>query len=214
MRTKNALGLVAAVAALVIWSRPQMVAQSPGKGDAESHVKAYDAHVKLAEASPYKAMIVVVDRPDQRQRPDDRRRRRRQDGAAGGSTRRSCCGGLWKTDDLGQTWRTGVRQRRIDDYRRRGRRAVEPGHRLGRHRRVEHLPQLVHRRRRLQVDRRREDVAAHGPRRHADDRPHRHPSDRSRTSSTSRPPARSGRTTRCAACSRRPTAARRGRRSL
>src|SRR5205823_271185 len=102
MRTRAAV-LVAAMAALVLWSRPPIGAQSPGKGDADAHLKAYDAHLKLAEASPYKAMswswigptnvggrmtdIAVADKAGMRR-----------------VYAASCCGGLWKTDNLGRTW--------------------------------------------------------------------------------------------------------------
>ena len=64
---------------------------------------------------------------------------------------------------------------------RRGRgRAVEPGHRLHRHRRSRHPRQHHPGRRRLQVHRRRQDVDAHRPRRDAGDREDPRPPDQSR----------------------------------
>ena len=68
----------------------------------------------------------------------------------------------------------------LDEHRRHRRRAVEPRHRLGRHRRGEPLPRVDGRRRHLQVDRRRQDLHACRPHRHADDRPHRRPPDEPR----------------------------------
>jgi len=78
--------------------------QAPaGDGDHAAHLKAWDAHKAMAQSSPYRAMtwsyigptnisgriadVAVADR---------------------GSSRRlyagSCCGGVWASDDLGQTW--------------------------------------------------------------------------------------------------------------
>lgn len=77
--------------------------QAPADGSHAAHLKAWDAHKALAESSPFKAMnwsyigptnisgriadVAVADR---------------------GSSRRlyagSCCGGVWASDDLGQTW--------------------------------------------------------------------------------------------------------------
>ena len=65
-------------------------------------------------------------------------------------------------------------------HRRRRRVAVEPQHRLGRHRRAQRPQQRRLGRRRLQIDRRRQDLAAHGPQGFAHHRPHRHSSDEPR----------------------------------
>ncbi len=65
-------------------------------------------------------------------------------------------------------------------------------------------------RRRVQVDRRRQDVAAHRPAEGRADRPHPHPSAESRTSRTSRCSATSSDRTRSAASTARRTAARPG----
>ena len=90
-------------------------------------------------------------------------------------------GGLWKTTDGGQNW--DASHRRPDEQqfgRRRRRLRVEPRHRLHRDGRVVHPRQHPAGRRRLQVDRRRQDVDAHRLlrfRRHLEDP---HPSDQSR----------------------------------
>ena len=81
-----------------------------------------------------------------------------------------------RSDHLAADVRAGA----DDDHRRRGDRAVEPGHRLDRHRRGEHLPQFAGRRRRLQVGGCRQDLAAHGAHRHLHDSPNRHPPDQPR----------------------------------
>ncbi len=92
---------VPAVALLLGFSATR--AQAPNAGDHAAHLKAWDAHKALAQSSPYRtanwsyvgmtnisgriADVAVADR---------------------GSSRRlyagSCCGGLWASDDLGQTW--------------------------------------------------------------------------------------------------------------
>jgi photosystem II stability/assembly factor-like uncharacterized protein len=80
-----------------------VAAQSPTAGDHTAHLKAWDAHKNMTQSSPYRAMnwsfvgptnisgriadVAVADR---------------------GTSRRlyagSCCGGVWVSDDLGQTW--------------------------------------------------------------------------------------------------------------
>ena len=80
-----------------------IVAQSPADGDHAAHLKAWDTHKAMTSSSPYRTMswsfvgptnisgriadVAVADR---------------------GSARRlyagSCCGGVWASDDLGQTW--------------------------------------------------------------------------------------------------------------
>ena len=89
--------------ALVSLSVAALLAQSPSTGDHAAHLKAWDAHESMAKSSPYRDMtwsfigptnisgrvadVAVADR---------------------GASRRlyagSCCGGLWASDDLGQTW--------------------------------------------------------------------------------------------------------------
>ena len=87
------------------------------------------------------------------------------------------------------------------DRRARGR-ADRPQDRLGRHRRSVGDPrQRRDGRRHLQIDRRRRDVDAHGPRRNRPHRPHHRPPDRIRTSSMSARPAGSPARSRSAASS-------------
>ncbi len=88
--------------------------------------------------------------------------------------------GVWKTDDDGATLAGDLRESAVDEHRRHRGRAVQPRHRLGRHRRGQHLSRLDAWRRHLQVDRRRPHVPAQRPDRHADDRAHRRPPDQSR----------------------------------
>jgi photosystem II stability/assembly factor-like uncharacterized protein len=95
----KALFTVAAGSALLVGS---LIAQVPGSSH-DAHLKAYDAHESMASSSPYKNLswsflgptnvsgrvvdVVVADH---------------------GTSRRlyagTCCGGVWKSDDLGQTW--------------------------------------------------------------------------------------------------------------
>ena len=103
-----------------------------------------------------------------------------------------------------------LRQRRGRSRRRRRDRAVEPEHRLDGHRRSGQRAFVVLRQRRLQVRGRRQDLAVDGPSRFPPHRAHRHPSDESRMSSTSRRWATCSRATRSAASSGRAMAARRG----
>jgi photosystem II stability/assembly factor-like uncharacterized protein len=95
--------LVALPAAALLLGLSTTGAQAPPAGDHTAHLKAWDAHKVLAQSSPYRSMnwsfvgptnisgrvadVAVADR---------------------GSSRRlyagSCCGGVWASDDLGQTW--------------------------------------------------------------------------------------------------------------
>jgi photosystem II stability/assembly factor-like uncharacterized protein len=95
----KALFTVAAGSALLVGL---LVAQTPGSSH-DAHLKAYDAHESMVSSSPYKnlewsflgptnvsgrvADVAVADH---------------------GTSRRlyagTCCGGVWKSDDLGQTW--------------------------------------------------------------------------------------------------------------
>ena len=101
-RSPLAIGVLAG-AALFMGALAPTGAQAPGGGDHAAHLKAWDAHAALAQSSPYRSMdwsyigmtnisgriadVAVADR---------------------GSSRRlyagSCCGGVWASDDLGQTW--------------------------------------------------------------------------------------------------------------
>ena len=67
-------------------------------------------------------------------------------------------GGVWKTTSNGATFTPLLQDQRAALDRRRHGVAVEPRHRLGRHRRVEQSTEHVVGRRRVEVDRRRKDV--------------------------------------------------------
>jgi photosystem II stability/assembly factor-like uncharacterized protein len=102
--TVRTFGAAAAVAAGVwLGTSGPTRAQAPAAAGADAHLKGWDAHVTLQKASPYKAMtwkwigptnvggrmtdIAVAD--------------------ANGARRiyaASCCGGVWKSDNLGQSW--------------------------------------------------------------------------------------------------------------
>ena len=95
--------LVAVPAAALLLGLTATGAQSPQASDHTAHLKAWDAHEAMAQSSPYKGMnwsfvgptnisgriadVAVADRSSGRRL------------YAG-----SCCGGLWASDDLGQTW--------------------------------------------------------------------------------------------------------------
>ena len=103
MRKSGLLIASLALTVALVWTLPPLGAQQGAGSDHASHLKAYDAHKALTASSPYKnltwsfvgptnisgriADVAVADR---------------------GSSRRlyagSCCGGLWMSDDLGQTW--------------------------------------------------------------------------------------------------------------
>ena len=84
-------------------------------------------------------------------------------------------GGLLKTTNNGITFEHQFDQRGHRLHRRRVRRPVEPEHRLGRHRREQPAELRLLRRRRLQVDRRRQDLEEHGAQEDLPDRQDRDP---------------------------------------
>ena len=87
---------------IAAWTMAPIGAQS-SKGDLNSHLAAWDAHQRLAAASPYKAASWSFIGPTNisGRMPDVAV-------ADHGTSRRlyagSCCGGVWKSDDLGETW--------------------------------------------------------------------------------------------------------------
>ena len=93
-------GVALSVALLVSLS---IGAQTPPAGDHTAHLKAWDAHKAMAQSSPYKAMNWSYVGPTNISG-------RMTDVAVSdhGTSRRlyagSCCGGVWASDDLGQTW--------------------------------------------------------------------------------------------------------------
>ena len=78
-------------------------AQAPSGSDHTAHLKAWDAHNALAASSPYRSMNWSYIGPTNISG-------RMTDVAVAdhGTSRRlyagSCCGGVWASDDLGQTW--------------------------------------------------------------------------------------------------------------
>lgn len=105
MSTRRSLPVIvfAVSCAALLLGFSSVGAQAPQGSDHAAHLKAWDVHETMTTSSPYKAMnwsyigmtnisgrfsdVAVADR---------------------GSSRRiyagSCCGGVWATDDLGQTW--------------------------------------------------------------------------------------------------------------
>jgi photosystem II stability/assembly factor-like uncharacterized protein len=95
--------IVVASAVALLAGLSGIAAQAPPDGNHAAHLKAWNAHTAMTQSSPYRAMnwsfvgptnisgriadVAVADR---------------------GSARRlyagSCCGGVWASDDLGQTW--------------------------------------------------------------------------------------------------------------
>jgi len=102
-RISRYLSLIALSTVALLLGFTATGAQAPPDGDHAAHLKAWDAHKAMTQSSPYRTMnwsyvgptnisgriadVAVADR---------------------GSSRRlyagSCCGGVWASDDLGQTW--------------------------------------------------------------------------------------------------------------
>ncbi len=101
-RTTLSLTFAASCAALLI-TFAGIGAQAPAGSDHAAHLKAWDAHVAMAATSPYRAMNWSYIGPTNISG-------RTTDVAVAdhGTSRRlyagSCCGGVWASDDLGQTW--------------------------------------------------------------------------------------------------------------
>ncbi|HUF24852.1 MAG TPA: hypothetical protein VMN81_12040 [Vicinamibacterales bacterium] len=105
MRYRSTLAIVVLTAAAVLfgWAPAPTGAQAPAAGDHAAHLNAWDTHEAMTQSSPYRSMnwsfigptnisgriadVAVAER---------------------GSSRRlyagSCCGGVWASDDIGQTW--------------------------------------------------------------------------------------------------------------
>ena len=101
-RTTLLLTFVALCVALLS-PLPRIGAQALPGADHTAHLKAWDAHVSLTASSPYRAMSWSYIGPTNISG-------RVTDVAVAdhGTSRRlyagSCCGGVWASDDLGQTW--------------------------------------------------------------------------------------------------------------
>jgi photosystem II stability/assembly factor-like uncharacterized protein len=102
-RTSFPATLVTLFAGALLLGLSSIGAQAPSAGDHTAHLKAWDAHKALAQSSPYRAMNWTYIGPTNISG-------RTTDVAVAdhGSSRRlyagSCCGGVWASDDLGQTW--------------------------------------------------------------------------------------------------------------
>src|SRR6478736_3240583 len=102
-RTSLLVAGVALSAAALLLGPSVIGAQAPAAGDHTAHLKAWDAHTALAQSSPYRAMNWSYIGPTNISG-------RTTDVAVAdhGTSRRlyagSCCGGVWASDDLGQTW--------------------------------------------------------------------------------------------------------------
>ncbi len=102
-RTTLHLTFAALPAAALLLTFSVVGAQAPSGGDHTAHLKAWDAHNALAASSPYRSMNWSYIGPTNISG-------RMTDVAVAdhGTSRRlyagSCCGGVWASDDLGQTW--------------------------------------------------------------------------------------------------------------
>jgi hypothetical protein len=104
MRQRTTFGIIGLIAAAIFgWALAPTGAQTPSAGDHTAHLKAWDAHVAMTQSSPYRNLSWSYIGPTNVSG-------RVADVAAAdhGASRRlyagTCCGGVWKTDDLGQTW--------------------------------------------------------------------------------------------------------------
>src|SRR5579864_1794122 len=94
--------VVALSAAALLLGSP-IGAQAPAAGDHDAHLKAWNTHKAMTQSSPYRTMNWSYLGPTNTSG-------RTTDVAAAdhGSARRlyagTCCGGVWASDDLGQTW--------------------------------------------------------------------------------------------------------------
>ena len=105
MKNRTSLpATVVTLSAAALWLGLSAIgAQTPSAGDHTAHLKAWDAHQAMTQSSPYRAMNWSYLGPTNISG-------RMTDVAVAdhGSSRRiyagSCCGGVWASDDLGQTW--------------------------------------------------------------------------------------------------------------
>jgi photosystem II stability/assembly factor-like uncharacterized protein len=103
MTRRTSLTFAALFAAALVLTFSPIGAQAPSGSDHTAHLKAWDMHRTMAAASPYRAMNWSYIGPTNISG-------RMTDVAIAdhGTSRRlyagSCCGGVWASDDLGQTW--------------------------------------------------------------------------------------------------------------
>ena len=143
------------------------------------------------------------------ERPDRRRRRRQRERTAH-RLRRSASGGVWKSVNGGTTFKPVFDNPAVAVHRRHRHRPHESQKRLGGHRRELGAQQRLHRRRHLQVHRRRRELDQRRPARIPSASPRSWSIPRTATPSTPAPPGTSGTTATSAASTRPPTAARPG----
>jgi hypothetical protein len=102
-RSSLHVSLIALSAAALMLGLPPIGAQTPSAGDHAAHLKTWDAHKAMAQSSPYKAMNWSYMGPT-----NISGRTTDVVAADHGTSRRlyagSCGGGVWASDDLGQTW--------------------------------------------------------------------------------------------------------------
>jgi photosystem II stability/assembly factor-like uncharacterized protein len=102
-RTSLPVALVALSVAALVWSFPAIGAQAPSDSDHTAHLKAWDTHEAMTQSSPYRSMNWSYIGPT-----NISGRFSDVAVAARGDAKRiyagSCCGGVWASDDLGQTW--------------------------------------------------------------------------------------------------------------
>jgi len=102
-RTSLHVTLVALSASALVLGLSAVGAQAPSAGDHTAHLKAWDTHKAMTQSSPYRTLNWSYLGPTNISG-------RTTDVAAAdhGSSRRiyagTCCGGVWASDDLGQTW--------------------------------------------------------------------------------------------------------------
>ncbi len=105
MRHRATLAAVVLTAAALFVAGTRVItgAQAPVAGDYDAHLRAYDTHQAMTRSSPYRSLSWSYIGPTNVSG-------RVTDVAAAdhGTSRRlyagTCCGGVWKSDDLGQTW--------------------------------------------------------------------------------------------------------------
>lgn len=108
MRKLGLLVASVAVSGVLVLTLIPVGAQTTGS-DHESHLKAYDTHQSMTASSPYKNLTWSYLGPTNVSG-------RVADVAVAdhGTSRRlyagTCCGGVWKSDDLGQTWQVAFDQ--------------------------------------------------------------------------------------------------------
>jgi hypothetical protein len=97
------VALVTSAGAALFLGFSSIGAQAPSGDDHTAHLKAWDAHETMTQSSPYRAMNwSYIGMTNISGRFSD------VAVAVRGASRRiyagSCCGGVWASDDLGQTW--------------------------------------------------------------------------------------------------------------